>query len=56
MSVKPQYETYRYVGEVCRLHSQSIVECRLSGSEVSSILAVHAKAVPADCVCGDGEV
>ena len=56
MSVKPQYETYRYIGEVCRLHSQSIVECRLSGSEVSSVLAVHAKAVPADCVCGDGEV
>ena len=56
MSVKPQYETYRYVGEMCRLHSQSIVECRLSGSEISSILAVHAKAVPADCVCGDGEV
>ncbi|MBE7085711.1 MAG: hypothetical protein E7366_00965 [Clostridiales bacterium] len=56
MSVKPQYETYRYVGEVCRLKSQSIVECRLSGSEISCILAVNAKAVPTECVCADGEV
>ncbi len=54
--VKPQFETYRYVGEVCRLKSQSIVECRLPGSEISSILAVQAKAVPAECACGDGEV
>ena len=56
MSVKPQYETYRYVGEICRLRSQSIVECRLPGSEISAILAVYAKAVPADCTCADGEV
>ena len=56
MSLKPQYETYRYVGEICRLQSQSIVECRLPGSEISSILAVQAKAVPAECVCADGEV
>ncbi len=56
MSIKPQYESYRYVGEICRLKSQSIVECRLPGSEISSILAVHAKAIPADCVCADGEV
>ncbi len=56
MSIKPQYETYRYVGETCRLQSQSIVECRLPGSEISGILAVHAKAVPVDCACSDGEV
>ena len=56
MSIKPQYETYRYVGEICRLRSQSIVECRLPGSEISAILAVSAKAVPADCTCADGEV
>jgi len=54
--IKPQFETYRYVGEICRLHSQSIVECRLPGSEISSILAVHATAAPADSVCADGEV
>lgn len=54
--IKPQFETYRYVGEICRLHSQSIVECRLPGSEISSILAVHATATPADSVCADGEV
>ena len=54
--MKPQYETYRDVGEICRLKSQSIVECRLPGSEISSILAVQAKAVPTECVCADGQV
>lgn len=54
--IKPQFENYRYVGEICRLNSQSIVECRLPGSEISGILAVHAKAIPADSVCADGEV
>ncbi|MBO5240881.1 MAG: DUF3794 domain-containing protein [Clostridia bacterium] len=56
MSIKPQYETYRYTGEVARLQSQSIVECRLPGSEIGSILAVQASAVPTECVCADGEV
>ena len=54
--IKPQFETYRYVGEICTVRSQSIVECRLPGSEISSILAVHAKAIPTDSVCADGEV
>lgn len=56
MSIKPQFETYRYVGEVGRLRGQSIVECRLPGSEISSILAVYAKAIPHECACIDGEV
>ncbi len=56
MSVKAQYDTYRYTGEVCRLQSQSIVECRLPGSEIGCILAVQATAVPTECVCADGEV
>ena len=54
--IKPQFETYRYVGEICRQKSQSIVECRLPGSEISTILAVHAKAAPTECACMDGEV
>ena len=54
--IKPQFESYRYVGEVCRLKSQSIVECRLPGSEINGVLAVHAQAVPGDSVCSDGEV
>ena len=54
--IKPQFETYRYIGEVCRVKGQSIVECRLPGSEISSILAVQAKAVPSDATCVDGEV
>ena len=56
MSVKPFFETYRYTGEVARLFSQSIVECRLPGSEIGSVLAVQAKAVPTECACADGEV
>lgn len=54
--MKPQFETYRYVGEICRQKSQSIVECRLSGSEISTILAVHAVAAPTECTCLDGEI
>lgn len=54
--MKPQYENYRYVGEICRLQNQSIVECRLPGSEISSILAISAKAVPTEPVCANGEV
>lgn len=56
MSVKPQYETYRYTDGIVQLHSQSMVECRLAGSEIGSILAVQASAVPTECVCVDGEV
>ncbi|MBQ9714532.1 MAG: hypothetical protein IJV83_04335 [Clostridia bacterium] len=56
MSIKPQFECHRYVGEICRLHGQSVVECRLPGSEIGGVLAVYAKAIPADAVCADGEV
>ena len=56
MAIQAEFDTYRYVGEVCRLHGQSIVECRLPGSEISSILAVQASAIPTDCACADGEV
>ena len=56
MPVKPKFETYRYTGEICKVKSQSIVECRLAGSEIGSILAVQAKAVPTECSCADGEV
>ena len=56
MSIKPQFESYHYVGEICCLKAQSIVECRLPGSEISNILAVYAKAIPSECACSDGEV
>ncbi len=56
MSIQPQFESHRYVGEICCLKGQSIVECRLSGSEISGILAVHAKAIPTETTCADGEV
>lgn len=54
--MKPEFETYRYTGEVCRLKSQSIVECRLPGSEIGGILAVQANVVSGECGCADGEV
>ncbi len=56
MSIQPQFESHRYVGEVCRVKGQSVVECRLPGSEISSILAIYAKAIPEESTCGDGEV
>ena len=56
MTIQPQFHTHRYVGEICRLRGQSIVECRLPGSEISSILAVKAKVFSVECVCQDGEV
>lgn len=56
MSIQPQFDTHRYVGEICRLRAQSIVECRLPGSEISSILAVNAKVFSHESVCQDGEV
>ena len=43
MFVEPKIETYRFIGEVASLNGQSMVECRLPGSEISSILAVEAK-------------
>lgn len=55
MSIKPHFETYRYTTKICVATSQSIVECRLPGSEITSILAVYAQAIPSDCVCADGE-
>ncbi len=56
MSIKPQFESHRYVGEVCRLKGQSVVEYRLPGGEIGSILAIYAKAIPGECTCSDGEV
>lgn len=56
MSIKPQYETYRYTDEICKLKSQSIVECRLPGSEIGTVLAIQAKVAPTETTCADGEV
>ena len=54
--MKAQYDTYTYTSELCRLKSQSIVECRLPGSEIVSVLATQAKAIALTCECADGEV
>lgn len=54
--MKAYYETYRYTDEIRRLKAQSIVECRLSGSEINVVLAVQAKVTPTECEVADGEV
>ncbi len=56
MLTQPQFDTYRYMSEIDCLHGQSMVECRLPGSEIGSILTVQANAVPTECACVDGEV
>ncbi len=56
MSIQPKFDSYRYVGEICRLKGQTVVEYRLPGSEISTILAVYAKAIPMESSCADGEV
>lgn len=56
MSIKPQYDTYRYTSELCELESQSIVECRLQSGEIASVLTVCAHAVPEEVSPLDGEV
>lgn len=56
METKPQFETYRYTGEIDCVNSQSMVECRLPGSVIGTILALQASAVPTECICADGEI
>ena len=56
MAIKPSYETYRYTTEICKANSQSIVECRLSGSEIASVLAVYAQASVTESSCVNGEI
>lgn len=56
MAIIPQYETYRYTGEKCNLKAQSVVECRLPGSEIGSVLVAWAKAECTECATADGEV
>lgn len=53
---KTHCETYRYGGEICIAEGQSIVECRLPGLEVASVLGVQARAVCLECTAGNGEV
>ena len=54
--IKPEYATYRYTKKAGNATAQSKVECRVSGSEISEILAVRAEAYPAFCSCGDKQV
>ncbi|MGN1052543.1 MAG: DUF3794 domain-containing protein, partial [Candidatus Scatosoma sp.] len=54
--IKPEYATYRCTKKACNATAQSKVECRVSGSEISEILAVRAEAYPALCTCGDKQV
>lgn len=54
--IKPEYSTYRYTKKACETSALSRVECRISGSEISEILAVRAEVYPANCACGDKQI
>lgn len=57
MSVKSEFETFSYAGEIARCKTQSIVECRLSGvGEMGNVLAVRAFVSPLSAAAADGEV
>ena len=54
--IKPEYATYRYTKKAGDATAQSKVECRVSGSEISEVLAVRAEAYPSRCSCADKQV
>ena len=56
MHIKPHYETYRYNALLCKAESQSIVECRFAGGEISTVLSVEAHLSGGECSCDNGEV
>lgn len=51
--IESEKTTYRYTKKAGEATAQSRVECKLSGSEISEVLAVRAEAYPASCVCGE---
>lgn len=56
MSVKSEFETFNYAGEIARCKTQSVVECRLGGAgELGNVLAVRAFVAPVSAEAGDGE-
>ncbi len=54
--VKPHYEMARFTTEICTVQGQSIVESRLAGGEIASVLAVHAHGYVGDWKLEEGRV
>jgi hypothetical protein len=56
MSIRPHFEQYRFATQICTAKDQTIVECRLAGAEISTVLAVHAQVSPTAAQAADGEI
>ncbi len=54
--IQPNYESYRFQAEICKVENASIVECRMAGVEIAKILAAQATVVPTECALLDGEI
>ncbi len=54
--MKANYQSVNTYGELCKAVGQSIVECRLNGSDVSSLLAVEPRVSLEQASCDNGEV
>ena len=54
--MKPNYQNVTTHGELCKATGQSIVECRLAGAEIASVLVCEPRVALAQAACDNGEV
>ncbi len=54
--MKPNYQNVRTYGAVCEVEGQSIVECRLNGAEIASVLMAEPQVCLEQATCDNGEV
>ena len=54
--MKPNYQNVRTYGAICEVEGQSIVECRLNGSEIASVLIAEPQVCLEQVACDNGEV
>ena len=54
--MKANYQSVNTYGELCKAVGQSIVECRLNGADVSSVLAAEPRVSLEQATCDNGEV
>ena len=54
--MKPNYQNVTTHGELCKATGQSIVECRLAGAEIASVLVCEPRVALVQAACDNGEV
>ena len=54
--MKANYQSVNTYGKLCKAVGQSIVECRLNGSDVSNVLAAEPRVTLEQTNCDNGEV